>query len=119
MRECNFTFEELRVYQEALSFVDAVYDLVGLFPKEERFGLSDQMRRAATSIVLNIAEGSSRSAGDFGRFISMARGSVFECLAILTIAIRRKYISEENAATIQDQLDKLSRQLNALKKSIT
>ena len=63
-----FNFEKLDVWQEAIQFADLVYELSADFPGEERFGLTNQMRRAAVSISSNIAEGSSRaSRTDFAR----------------------------------------------------
>lgn len=57
MEEVKFSFEELRVYQKSLDFVDEVYKITKEFPNDERFGLTTQYRRAAQSIALNIAEG--------------------------------------------------------------
>jgi hypothetical protein len=61
MREELFDFENLKVYQRSLDYVDFVYNATKSFPKEEMFALTDQFRRAATSICLNIAEGSGRT----------------------------------------------------------
>jgi four helix bundle protein len=64
-----FNFEKLDVWQEAIQFADLIYEITNAFPGDERFGLSNQMRRAAISISSNIAEGSSRgSYSDFSRF---------------------------------------------------
>ena len=78
-----FNFEKLDVWQEAIQFADLVYELSGDFPADERFGLTNQMRRAAVSISSNIAEGSSRmSRTDFARFVEIETGSLFEgCFA--------------------------------------
>jgi four helix bundle protein len=74
-----FNFEKLDVWQEAIQFADLVYELTAGFPDEERFGLTNQMRRAAVSISSNLAEGSSRvSRTDFARFVEIATGSLFE-----------------------------------------
>ena len=77
-----FNFEKLDVWQEAIQFADLVYELTGNFPDEERFGLTNQMRRAAVSVSSNIAEGSSRvSRIDFARFVEIATGSLFEVVS--------------------------------------
>jgi hypothetical protein len=69
-----FTFEKLDVWQKAIDFADLVYNYTRNFPTDERFGLTNQMRRAAVSISSNIAEGTSRmSQTDFARFIESAR----------------------------------------------
>ena len=74
-----FNFEKLEVWQKSIDFADLIYALTRSFPQEERFGLTNQMRRAAVSISSNIAEGSARvSRNDFARFIEIATGSVFD-----------------------------------------
>lgn len=113
-----FKFEELRVYQDGLRFVDLVYLLTGKWPKEEIFGLTSQFRRAAVSIVLNIAEGTSRTKKDFRHFLDLSRGSCYECVAIIKIAKERKYISLEEHGQLYEFCEKLSRTISALKTSI-
>jgi four helix bundle protein len=113
-----FSFEKLRVYGDSVEFVSHVYDLTKKWPTDERFGLVDQMRRASTSIVLNIAEGSSRTKKDFRHFLDVSRGSCYECVAIAQIALRRKYIEQEGYMQIYAELDMISRKLSALRTSI-
>jgi len=113
-----FTFEQLRVYKEALEFVDTIYGVSNHWPKTEQFGLIDQIRRASTSIVLNIAEGSSRSKKDFSRLLDLSRGSCYEVVAILTIAKNRKYINEKEYLILYDRCEVLSRMISGLKRSI-
>ena len=85
-----FSFEKLEVWHEAIAFADTVYSITKTFPDDERFGLTNQMRRAAVSISSNITEGSSRSSRpDFARFIEIATGSVFEVVSQATISRRR------------------------------
>ena len=81
----TFHFEKLQVYQKAVDVIDRVYELTSAFPKEEIYGLTSQFRRATVSISLNIAEGSARSKKDFRRFLDITHGSIFECVALLTI----------------------------------
>lgn len=81
----KFKFENLRVYQEALLFINAIYNLTQAWPKEELFGLTNQLRRAAVSIALNIAEGTSRTRKDFRQFLDLSRASIFECVVILSM----------------------------------
>src|SRR5438045_8321901 len=90
-----FNFEKLDVWQEVIQFADLVYELIGDFPGEERFGLTNQMRRAAVSISSNLAEGSSRaSRTDFARFVEIATGSLFEVVSQTTIALRVRRSSQ-------------------------
>lgn len=92
----GFNFEKLDVYQRALEFTDEVYRITRKFPKEEQFGLTSQLRRAAVSIVANIAEGSGRyHKRDYAQFVRMSRGSVYECVALLQISMRQNYLVRE------------------------
>lgn len=104
-------YKELRVYQASLDLVDAIYDVVEHFPKNESYVLSDQLRRAAISICSNIAEGSGRgTTKDYLRFIDMSKGSLCEVEAQLTIALRRKYINEihyQKLSNLSDEIDKM------------
>jgi four helix bundle protein len=113
-----FKFEELRVYQEALILIEMLYVTTRTFPKDELFGLTNQLRRAAVSIALNIAEESSRTRKDFRHFLDMARGSCYECIAILTVAKNNKYINNQEYLLYYQQLNKLTKMINALKASL-
>ncbi len=116
--EKKFRFEELNVYQDGLLFVDSVYNLTKSFPKDETFGLANQLKRASVSIALNIAEGSSRTKKDFRHFLSLARGSCYECVAILSISFKRKYINSKDFDLHYDWCNKLARMISALKSSL-
>jgi four helix bundle protein len=109
-----FNFEKLDIWQEAIQFADLVYDLSTDFPDEERFGLMNQMRRAAVSISSNIAEGSSRvSRVDFARFVEIATGSLFEVVSQSTIALRREMILQNDYNQIYAAAEKQSKMLSA------
>lgn len=114
----TFKFEELRVYQDALNISEEIYSVTKNFPKDEQFGLTNQLRRAAVSITLNIAEGTSRTKKDFRHFLDIAKGSCFECVAILTIAKRQNYLSEEQYTNLYKQCLSLTKMVNALKSSL-
>jgi len=115
----GFNFEELDVYNKAIDFVSNVYSLTKSFPTDETFGLSSQLRRAAVSIPSNIAEGSARTKKDFGRFIDMARGSVFECVTLLQISVKQNHVGQEKYAELRSELTDLSKMLSGLKRSIS
>ena len=115
----KFNFEKLDVYQRSNDFVAQIYSLSKSFPKDEMFGLTSQLRRAAVSISLNIAEGSARSKKDFNRFIDMARGSVFECVTILQISSKQNYIDKNKLEQIEAYLVEISKMLSGLKRSLT
>ena len=115
-----FNFEKLDVWQEAIQFADLVYEVTGNFPSEERFGLTNQMRRAAVSISSNLAEGSSRvSRIDFARFVEIATGSLFKVVSQTTIALRRKMIAQSNYNEIYAAAEKQSKMLSGLRRSLS
>ena len=114
-----FNFEKLEVWNQAIAFADTIYALTKAFPEGERFGLTNQMRRAAVSISSNIAEGSSRSSrGDFARFIEIATGSVFEVVSQATISKRQGFLSEEAYRQVYATAEKQSRMFSGLRKSL-
>src|SRR3979411_827109 len=105
-----FNFEKLDVWQKAIDFANFIYSATRDFPNEERFGLTNQMRRAAVSISSNIAEGSSRmSQADFSRFIEIATGSVFEVTSQAFIAKKQGLLEEESFHLIYQDAEELSR----------
>ena len=99
-----FNFEKLEVWQKAIDFADLVYQNTGAFPAHERFGLTNQLRRAAISISSNIAEGSSReSKRDYLHFLYIARGSLSEAQYFIHLARRLGYLGEAQAQGLTDQ----------------
>ncbi|WP_299001558.1 four helix bundle protein [uncultured Tenacibaculum sp.] len=116
MEEIKFKFEDLKVYQKALSFVDVVYQISNSFPKEENYRLTSQFIRAATSIALNIAEGSGDTNPQFSRFLQIALGSVKECVVCVTIAKNQKYISTKEESNLREKLEELSKMISSLQK---
>ena len=114
-----FNFEKLEVWQRAIDFADLIYNATRGFPVDERFGLTNQLRRAAVSISSNIAEGSSRSSKtDFSRFIEIATGSVFEAVSQAFVARRQSLFSEDQFREIYTDAEELSRMLSGLRKSL-
>ena len=114
-----FNFEKLDVWQKAIDFADLVYNHTRLFPPDERFGLTNQMRRAAVSISSNIAEGTSRmSQTDFARFIEIATGSVFEVVSQSFIGRRLGFLTEEGFRALYSTAEEIGRMLSRLRKSL-
>jgi four helix bundle protein len=114
----KFNFEKLRVYQDALNFSKQIYRVTKKFPKDELFALTSQFRRAASSVSLNIAEGSSLTKTQFKDFLRRARGSVYECVTILFLALDNDYISEEEQKKMYGDCQKLAKSISALINSI-
>ena len=114
-----FNFEKLDVWQEAIQFADLVYQSTRGFPPDERFGLTNQMRRAAVSVSSNIAEGSSRvSRPDFSRFVEIATGSLFEVVSQATVSRRQGLLSDDEHHRMYAAAEKQSRMLSGLRKSL-
>lgn len=110
----KFNFEKLRVYQDALDFSKQVYKVTKRFPRDELFGLTSQFRRAASSIPLNIAEGSSLTKTQFKDFLRRARGSIYECVTILYLALDNDYISDNEQKKMYEDCQKLAKAISAL-----
>ena len=110
------TFQELLVWQKAHQFVLAVYALTPAFPKQETYGLSQQLRRAAVSIPANIAEGfGKRGRLDKARYLNIAQGSLEESLYYLILARDLDYCDPRAAL---DRLAETSRLLDPYRKAI-
>ncbi|WP_026935486.1 four helix bundle protein [Christiangramia echinicola] len=114
MEEVKFNFEDLKVYQKALDFVDLVYLITSNFPDKEKYGLSSQFTRSAVSIALNTAEGSGDSDAQFHRYLQIAEGSVRECVTCATIANRRNYITQEENFKARNILLELLKMIRSL-----
>jgi len=108
-------FEDLEVWKEARELVKQVYRLTTKFPNHETFGLTSQLRRAAVSVMSNIAEGFERGANtEFLQFLFVARASCGEVRSQLYIAIDLNYAPQMEIEEIRKQCEKLSRRIKAL-----
>ena len=115
----RYRFEDLEVWKIALEIIYETYRLVKKFPTEEKFALGDQMRRAATSIALNIAEGSGcASKKSFVLYLNRAKGSTLECVAIIKIALQELFLMESDAHNMQVLLEKEFFKVSALEKKM-
>lgn len=114
-----FNFEKLETWQKAIAFADLVYELTRKFPDVERFGLTNQMRRAGVSISSNIAEGASRSSrNDYARFLEIATGSLFEVVSQSFIGKRQQFLSESDFARLYVAAEEQGKMLSGLRRSI-
>ncbi len=115
-----FNFEKLDVWQKAIALADTIYNDTRGFPSDERFGLTNQMRRSVVSVSSNIAEGSSRkSKNDFGRFVEISTGSVFELVSQGFIAQRRNFLTEERFRENYVNAEEIGRTLSGLRNSLS
>lgn len=114
-----FKFENLKVWQSSLNLADKIHIITRTFPREELFSLTQQIKRAADSINLNIAEGSTGQSNDeFKRFLNYSIRSGIEVVACLYLAKRRKYINDEQFKELYDFLDSLIKMIQALRNSL-
>ena len=110
---------DLIAWQKAMDLVVETYKVSRDFPKEELYGLTSQMRRAAVSVPANIAEGQGRRlSGEFIHFLGTARGSLLELETHLEIALRLGYIEQKKYQLAQDQIQEVGRILNGLLRTI-
>jgi len=115
----QYRFEKLKVWQQAREFCNSVYSITKSFPRDERFALIDQIRRAAVSIVLNIAEGSNRrSDPDFVRFLKIAQASLCETITAFYIALDQGYLGQADFNKLYEDSILLSSRITATIKSI-
>jgi len=114
-----FKFEKLAVWQRSVSFADAIYEASRTFPAEERFGLTNQIRRAVVSIASNIAEGSARPDPDFAKFIGYATGSLYEVVTQSHIAKNQGFLPGETHLRLHAEAEEISRMLSGLRRSLT
>jgi len=114
-----FRFEDLQVWQKALELNDQVNIAAKNFPKDELYALVNQMKRAADSVVLNIAEGSTeQTKAVFKVFLNYSLRSAIEVVSCLFIAKRRNYLSEEQFKLIYNEYEILVKMITALRNSI-
>jgi len=107
--------EKLDVWKKSVDFVVAIYKATERFPRDERFDLTSQLRRAAVSIPANIAEGAARrSDKEFAHFLSNSQGSASEVETELLIARRLSYLQELNYGSLVSSLDEIGRMLTGL-----
>ena len=115
----KFSFEKLEVYDKARALVTDVYRIQGEFPKEEKYGLGDQVRRAAVSITANLAEGSGRqSIREKIHFIEIPFGSLMEVFCELQTACDLGYMSEEQFDNLRPQFTDIAKMLSGLRNSL-
>lgn len=116
----TFKFEELEVWKLSLEYLDDIYRFADRLPKEEVFNLRSQWIRAATSISLNIAEGSTgQSDGEQSQFLGYAVRSTIKSAACFRLSQRRGFIPDNDASEkLEEQTDKLVRKLQSFRNAL-
>ena len=113
MEDKTFSYRNLIVWQKAKQLVRLIYAEVGHLPKEERYALGDQIRRAVVSVPSNIAEGAGRASNrDYGHFLSIARGSLYETINQLEIAQDLGYV------TLTEEIEMLAAEVGRMLTSL-
>jgi four helix bundle protein len=111
--------KDLIAWQIAMDFAESVYRVTRTFPREERFGLTMQLRRAAVSVASNVAEGHGRvNKRDYARFLLIARGSVKEAETQLLLAQRLAFLSSEALQPLLELIERINRLLHGLSRSL-
>ena len=112
-------FKDLLVWQKGMILARMIYQITREFPRDERFGLVVQMRRAAVSIPSNIAEGQARhTTGEFVQFISHAEGSLAELETQLRLSVELTFCSQSEATPVLELMEELRKMLNALRRRL-
>jgi four helix bundle protein len=112
-------YRDLIVWQKAMDLVETIYRTTGAFPREEIYGLTSQIRRAAVSIPSNIAEGNGRhTTRDYVHFLGMAYGSVKEVETQVLIAERLQYINSVHSAELVQMTTEIARLISGLVNSL-
>ena len=118
--DCVSGYKELKIYKRSYKAAKAIYEMSRKFPEEEKYGITNQIRRASLSIPLNIAEGYAKreSQEEFKRFLKMALGSTNEILVLLDFSKDVKYIGEETRSKAFAEYEEIASMLNGFIQSI-
>src|SRR5689334_4706338 len=110
---------QLEVWKRSMMLVKQVYVLTKPFPKDEMYGLTSQLRRAAVSVPANIAEGNERQTSrDYAHFLAIARASLAELETLLLLSWQLSYAEEAKVMPLVKEIDELSRMLNAIRSKL-
>lgn len=111
----QFNFEKLEVWKKAKELSVAIYKTTREFPKDEIYGLTNQLRRSGVSVASNLAEGASRSSRkEQARFTEIAFGSLMEMMNQLMIANELEYLNDEELLNFRVKIEEVAKMLNAL-----
>ena len=101
-------FRDLKIWQRSMDFVEEIYKMTALLPREERYGLASQLKRCAVSIPSNISEGSGRATNPhFKYFLEISMGSCNEIITQVELAQRLKYISKSITDKLIDEANQI------------
>lgn len=112
------SFRDLKVWQLGMDLVVRVYSVTQTFPTAERYGLCSQMRRASLSIPSNVAEGHARREGAYLNHVRISLGSQAELLTQVEVARRLGYVSDQEALSLDQEIDRIRQLLHGLRRSL-
>ena len=113
------SFRDLHVWKRGIELTEAIYRVTASFPKQEMYGLSSQLQRAAVSVPANIAEGHGRdSTREYLHHLSYSMGSIAELETLLEIALRLKYVSSAAMSEIVQETTALGKMIRAIQKAL-
>src|ERR1041384_3998491 len=111
-------YRDLRVWQQSMDLVESTYRVTKTFPDTERYGLVNQLRRAAVSVASNIAEGHARSTGDYTRHLFISSGSLAEIETQFIASNRLGFLADSEAESLLEACDQIGRMLGGLRRSL-
>jgi four helix bundle protein len=112
-------YKDLLVWQKGMTLVKSIYALTAMFPREERYGLTSQLRRAAVSVPSNIADGQARqSTKEFLQFISHAEGSLAELETQLLLSVDLAFVQKNEISAALQEIDELQKMLSGLRRKL-
>ena len=114
----NFSFEDLRLFQKNLDFIDYIYKVVANFPDNEKENLALKLKNASQSIAINIAEGSGENKAQYINSLRIAKASIRECIVYVLIAKRQDLIDEITEEEIRNKLIEISKMISGLIRSL-
>lgn|SRR5690606_9169195 len=112
-------FKELIVWKKSIDLAAEVYQIVSVFPRDERFGLTSQIKRAVVSVASNIAEGSGRNSDkEFVHFLGIAKGSAYELLTQLFIADKLGLLKSDDAGEIMNKVEEVQKMIHGFQEKL-
>ena len=115
----QFRFEKLEVWHDTRRLNQKIYQLSHLFPRDEIYGLTSQLRRASVSVSANIAEGSGRNSDkDFAHFLELSYGSIMEVASLMFLAFDEGYVSKDDLELILPEIECIGARIAALNRSL-
>ncbi len=120
LKDMAQSFRDLLIWKKAMALVTEVYRVTRQYPKDELYGLTSQIRRAAVSVPSNIAEGKGRHSNhEFRHFLALARGSLLELETQLEISENLGYLENENSKDLREKASELGRILNGFLEAVS